>query len=132
MAITGTARTPGALAATLPVPVVALTGATPAAANAGQVAATLPPLAVALTGETLAVTIAGQLATTLPNVAVQVVGTNNATPAPQRTLLGIGLTLGSSAVTEVIAPVEDGDASVPLHVITPTVPAPTLTQGRPL
>ena len=148
----------GTLAATLPPLGASLTGTVSVPPASGSLAATLPPLSGALTGTVSAPPIVGTLDGTLPALTGTLAGTSlppgsttgslsAVLPAlsasldgfseipptvPQRVRLGVGLILGSSAVTEVIAPVEDGDASAPLHVITPTVPAPTLTQGRPL
>jgi hypothetical protein len=43
---------------------------------------------------------------------------------------GFGLVLDSVTVPEVDAPLDDVEV-VPLHIVTPTVPAPTLVDGRP-
>ena len=132
LAITGAVAAPPPASGSLRNPPAALgtlTG-TFSAAIPGALDATLAT-AVDLAGESFAARSTTGHSRPRCRTWRSLVGTRPAT-APQRTLLGIGLTLGSSAVTEVIAPVEEGDASVPLHVITPTVPAPTLTQGRPL
>ena len=124
----------GTLAATLPPLSGALTGTVSVPPIVGTLDGTLPALTGTLAGTSLPPgSTTGSLSAVLPSLSASLDGFTEIPPTvPQRVRLGVGLVLGSSAVTEVIAPVEDGDASVPLHVITPTVPAPTLTQGRPL
>jgi hypothetical protein len=44
---------------------------------------------------------------------------------------GFGLVLDSTAVVDVVPPLDASVEVVPLHIVAPTVPVPTLVNGRP-
>jgi hypothetical protein len=69
--------------------------------------------------------IPGTLAVSLPVLGLLSAGR---TPPPRK---GFGLVLDSTATVTVEAPLSADTSTVPLHVVTPTVPVPTLVDGRP-
>lgn len=116
-----TLTTAGSLAASLPTLTVSASGTAP---TPGVLAASLPVLSLSAAG---AAPTPGVLAIDLPLLSVSAFGY---TP-PSRT--GYGLALDAVAELTVTPPIDtSGDpVALPLHVIVPTVPAPTLVDGRP-
>lgn len=97
----------------------------------GTLAGTLPALRSTITGQAFEPGVGGFLEALLPALSAALSGT-----AQGRN--GLGLVLDSSAVLTV-DPVLEPEPTVPpgtpptvLHIIAPTVPAPTLVAGRPL
>lgn len=117
----------GALAVTLPMPTVSMSGTAP---TPGALAVTLPVPTVAFAGTA---PIPGVLAVVLPVLSFAGAGV---TPPPRT---GYGLVLGSTATVSAPPPVDlsadpvdpAGTPAPVQHVIVPTVPTPVLTNGRP-
>lgn len=92
-------------------------------APGGTLSAALPVPTVALSGTYSGIT-AGTLAASLPLPTVALSGT-------YRRRSGFGLWLDSTATVSAEAPLTPDSETVPLHVVTPTVPTPVLVNGRP-
>lgn len=118
-----------------------------AAANSdpsGSITAVLPALSANLSG---VVEVTGTITAVLPALAGSLTGSYSDTGTITATLPGLsaslaghvlgragfGLVLDSSATITVDAALDSAITSttVPLHVVTPTVPVPTLVDGRP-